>query len=329
MRLLPPFALALVAGTVPGAVLAQDIISARAGLIHHADGRVLLNGKPVVRKATQFPEVKESERLATERGRAEVLLTPGIFLRMGESSEIEMLSSRLTDVRLRLLGGAAVIEADELGKENSVTVLAGASEIRLARAGLYRFESPEGEDPRLRVFAGEAVVTAPGGEWRLKAKKEMDLAGDFAVRKFDPEDTDPLDRWSKRRAEYLSMANLSAGRLAYRSGMSFTSSRWMWNPYFGLYTFLPYRNVCWSPYGYGFYSPQAVYYVYNPPRVQAPASASAGSGYNPNYGYVTRGTTSGGGSGVVAASPSSPASSAGGEASVRSGAATSGGGTRR
>jgi hypothetical protein len=118
--------------------------------------------------------------------------------------------------------------------------------------------------------------------------------------------------------------------MAYRSGLSLSASRWIWNPYFGLYTFLPYRDVSWSPYGYGFYSPRAVYYVYNPPRVQAPAiDAFAGPRYNPTYGYATRGTTAGGGSGVVAASPSSPASSAGGEASVRGGSATSGGAARR
>ncbi len=312
-----------------GMAPAQQVISARAGLIHHADGRVLLNDKPLVHKITQFQEVRENQILRTERGRAEVLLTPGIFLRLGEESVIEMLSTQLSDARLRLLSGSAVVEADEVDKDVSVTVVVSQVEVRLPRAGLYRFDAPEGEPPQLRVFSGEAIVKAPAGEIRVRNRKEIDLAADFAIRKFDPEDTDSLDRWSKRRAQYLSMANLSAGRMAYRSGMSFTDSRWIWNPYFGLYTFLPHRDVCWSPYGYGFYSPRAVYYIYNPPRAPAVESAFAAPSYNANYGYTTRGTTSGGSSGVIAASPSAPASSAGGGASVRSGTETGGGGARR
>src|SRR5438128_1238879 len=108
---------------LPGVAFPQNIVSARAGLIHHSDGRVLLNEKQIVHKPAQFQEVKESEYLRTELGRAEVLLTPGIFLRMGEDTQIEMLSTRLSDVRVRLVAGSAIVEADELNKENSVTVL--------------------------------------------------------------------------------------------------------------------------------------------------------------------------------------------------------------
>lgn len=312
---------------------AQEIVAARAGLVHFSDGRVLLNEKPIVHKIAQYQEVRELEYLRTERGRAEVLLTPGIFLRLGEDSQVQMLSTRLTDVRFRLLAGSAVIEADELTKDNSVTVTVNDTQVRLLHSGLYRLDAEAGETPRLRVFNGEALVVASAGaEYHVKNKKEIELAGDFVIKKFDPEDTDTLDRWSKRRANYLSAANISASRVAYNRGLSFSRSSWIWNPYFGMYTFLPYRNIAWSPYGCPFYSPVAVYRTYYAPRPSAntnTADFSAPSrSYNSAGGYTSVGQTSTGNSGVIASSPQSSVSQGGG-GTVSRGGATSGGGGRR
>ncbi len=309
---------------LPATSPAQNVISARAGLVHLADGRVLLDEKPIVPKITQFTEVKENSRLRTERGRAEVLLSPGVFLRLGEDSAIVMQSTRLTDVRFRLAAGSAVVEADELGRDIAITVLAGQREIRIERTGLYRFDVPEGEAPRLRVFAGEALI----GSLRVKSNKEVTL-DDLVVSKFNPEDTDPLDRWSRRRANYVAMASVSASRMAWERGFALTGSSWMWNPYFGMFGFLPYRGVAMSTYGFGFYSPRTVRVLYNPPVYTPPpmgGGMSARPSYNASYGYSTVPHTSGGASGVVAASPSSPAAGGG---NMSRGAATSGGPARR
>jgi hypothetical protein len=310
------------------AVLAQSIISARAGLVHYSDGLVLLNEKRIVPKPGQFTEVSEQEYLRTERGRAEVLLTPGVFLRLAEDSQIQMLSTRLEDVRVRLAEGSAVVEAAEINKETSVTLEIGATRVRLIRNGLYRLDA--GEEARLRVFSGEAIVTAAGREYRLKGKREIELANDFQMQKFDPDDTDPLDRWSKRRATYLAMANLSASRLAYSRGYSLSGSRWIWNPYFSMITFLPSRNVIWSPYGFGYYSPAAAYAVYQRPAPRAPVQAQT-AGFNRAGGYRTVPQTSAGTSGVVASSAASAGAGGGGGAVVsRGGSGTrAGGGARR
>ncbi len=316
-----------------GSALAQGIVSARAGLIDYSDGTVLLNEKPLVHKASQFQGVHDGEYLRTERGRAEVLLTPGVFLRLGEDAQVEMIASHLTDVRLRLLKGSAVIEVDELNKESHIAVLVKDSEVNLLHSGLYRLDADE-ETPRLRVFSGEALVKADGNDYHVRGKKEIELAGDYQIQKFAAEDADALDRWSKRRASYLSVANVSAGHLAYTSGLAFAGSSWFWNPYFGMYTFLPYSNVIWSPYGYGFYSPLGAYRQYYSPRpsyaptAQSAASArsSGASGYNSGYGYNTVGQTSSGTSGVIASrSAAGPSGPVGGGGSVGGG----GGGVSR
>ena len=95
--------LALAAGSV--AALAQSVISARSGLIHYVEGQVYLGDQPVETKFGSFPEVKENGQLRTEDGRAEVLLTPGVFLRLGENSSFRMVTNRLiVDTRNALKG---------------------------------------------------------------------------------------------------------------------------------------------------------------------------------------------------------------------------------
>src|ERR1022692_1271909 len=93
------------------AAFAQSVISAHSGLIHYAEGRVLLDGRPVEVSLTAFPEVKQGMELRTEDGRAEVLLNPGVFLRLAENSSIRMVNNKLSDSRVEFLSGSAVIEA--------------------------------------------------------------------------------------------------------------------------------------------------------------------------------------------------------------------------
>src|SRR6476469_7474053 len=87
------------------AAFAQSVISAHSGLIHYVEGQVSLDGKQVEVKNASFPEVKENMELRTADGRAEVLLSPGAFLRLGENSAIRMVSNKLTDSRLEFLSG--------------------------------------------------------------------------------------------------------------------------------------------------------------------------------------------------------------------------------
>src|ERR1700683_1079843 len=59
----------------------QSVISAQSGMIHYVEGKVLLEGQPVDPKFGEFPAVKNNQVLETTEGRAEILLTPGVFLR--------------------------------------------------------------------------------------------------------------------------------------------------------------------------------------------------------------------------------------------------------
>lgn len=255
--------LALAAGSV--AAMAQSaVISARSGLIHYVEGQVFLGDQLVETKFGTFPEVKENQQLKTEEGRAEVLLTPGVFLRLGENASFRMITNRLIDTRLELLSGEAIVEADDIGKDNSVTVVYRDATIHPIKKGVYRFDSEANE---LRVYDGLAEVTAGGQTVEVKEGHQIAL-DTLAVSKFDKTVSDALNRWSERRAGYVAMANVGAAntlRTSLYSGGSLFSSGWYWNPFFGMYSFVPgLGGMCYNAYGNPFFSPFDVYMAYMP-----------------------------------------------------------------
>src|SRR5690349_14786797 len=128
----------LVWGAVPA--LAQPVIGAKSGVVNIAEGKVYLGDQLLELQPTQFPDIKENTILRTEEGRAEVLLTPGVFLRVWENSSFKMISNRLIDTRIELLSGSAVIEADDIAKDTALTVVCKDGTITLSKVGLYRFD---------------------------------------------------------------------------------------------------------------------------------------------------------------------------------------------
>jgi len=255
------------------AALAQSaVISARSGLIHYVEGQVYLGDQVVETKFGVFPEVKENQQLKTEEGRAEVLLTPGVFLRLGENSSFRMITNRLIDTRLEFLSGSAVVEADDIGRDNSVTVVYGDATVHPTKKGVYRFDAGSSE---LRVYDGLAEVTLGGQTVEVKEGRLIAL-DTLAVHRFDKTATDALNRWSERRDGYVSMANVEAAntlRTSMYGGGSPFGSGWYWNPSFGMYSYVPgFGGMFYSPYGNAFFSPFDVYMAYAP-----------GFYYYPNY----------------------------------------------
>ena len=120
--------------------LAQSIVSAKSGAVHHVEGRVLIDGKVVESKIAEFPNLNEGSVLRTERGRAEMLLTPGVIVRLGENSAVRMISNRLSDTRLEMVEGSALVEVMEMLKENAVSFTSKDASIQLLDKGLYRMD---------------------------------------------------------------------------------------------------------------------------------------------------------------------------------------------
>ena len=121
-------------------VLAQDVVSTSPGMIHYVEGCVLLDGQPVQPKFAEFPDVKIDHTLTTEDGRAEVLLTPGAFLRLKENSAVRMISNRLSDTVVEVLAGSALFEVDDFYKDNAVTIQFHGAAIALGKSTTLRNE---------------------------------------------------------------------------------------------------------------------------------------------------------------------------------------------
>ena len=188
-------------------------------MVAYQEGQVALDGQPLEASLTHFADVKENGVLETEQGRAEVLLNPGVVLRLGENSSLKMITNRLIDTRVELVKGSAVVDALEVGKDTSVTVVTANAAVTLPKAGIYRFDT---QPAAVKVFKGSADVEI-GGEFVPVATGRMLSLDDASAKpeKFDTEDTDALDRWSHRRSEYMAMANVSSARQSLLSGSTF------------------------------------------------------------------------------------------------------------
>jgi hypothetical protein len=286
------------------AATAQLAISARSGMINYTEGRVLLDGNPVAKTAVEFPQVKEGQELrTTDEGRAEVLLSPGAFLRLSEGSAVKMVSSRLSDTRVQVLAGSVIVEIAEIAKENNITLSMNDAEMTVRKHGVYRLDAA---DNLIRTYDGEAVIVKAGQSVTLKGGKQLRLEAVLAPEKFNNKVGDAFYRWAARRAEYISMANVVAARAADHNSFTGHSGSWYYNPYFGFFTFLPGSGFYNSFFGPRFYSINAFRSTYYPQPNYSSGPRHDYPTHNPNYGY---GTVNSRGSGGYhgSSAPSAPA----------------------
>jgi len=242
--------------------------SARPGTVNYVEGQVSLDRQTVEEKSVGSTEVGAGQSLTTGNGKAEVLLTPGVFLRLGSESSVRMISSSLIDTQIELSHGKAMVEVDQIYPQNSIRVQQDGLSARLLKAGLYAFDM---DKQQLRVFDGKAEVTNGGRTTTVKGGHELMLQTDLALKsqKFDRNSAqdDDLYRWSSLRSAYLGEANIDqAGYFANYSwgpwGGPVWFGGWWWDPWFSAFTFIPGDGIFYSPFGWGFYSP---FYVYGAP----------------------------------------------------------------
>ncbi len=334
---------------------AQSIISAKSGVINYYEGDVLAGGKAIEVKNGKFAEWQKGQDLTTGEGRAEILLTPGVFLRVSENSKLVMTENRLSDTRIQVIQGSVLLECAELLQDNSVALTYGDFTLAVRKAGLYRLDTESGT---AKVYEGEWQIAGNGQTMLLKKGKLTQLGSLLVASKFDSKVGDSFYRWAARRAEPLSVASFSGARSVYTSGVPWGYGGWYFNPYFGMFTYLPFRGYYNSPFGYRFYSPVVINNVYNnlAGGYGGYGGASAynrggNNGYNTwnhdtfydsgrGYGITTRGnvgsgggfsgggTAIGGGGGGGAVAPAAPAAGRGDMGGGGSGRGDSGAGSR-
>jgi len=231
------------------------------GTLNYVEGQAAIGDRTLTSKSVGTEDLQAGQTLVTQTGKAEVLLTPGVFFRLGDNSAATLVSPSLTDTEVALNQGQAMVEVAEIYKDNLLRVQQNGVTTQLLKDGLYAFDADNGE---VQVFKGEALV--PDGDRQIKLKQghELDVKDGAALKtaKFNKKSFEQSDlyRFSALRSQYLAEANVNAVNVYY-GGPGWYGPGWYWDPLFTAYTWIPGDGIFYSPFGWGFYSPLWVSYA--------------------------------------------------------------------
>lgn len=272
------------------------IISARAGGVNYAEGSVAVartNGRGGTLLRGDRLEI--GDRVSTDSAaRAEILLNPGSYLRLGPDSEFEFATTDLDDLQLKLHKGTAMFEVFATN-DFRITVVTPSGRVSMIESGVYRIDLNPNGSGTVAVTEGK-VRLGDGNATVVKSGRMASIGGAANIAKFDRKKRDEIAEWSRSRAKDLAKATSSLKQKDIRDSLMFSLRNdrwsmydsfglWIFNARFGGYSFLPFGNQWYSPYGFGFgYGMDwwNFYRRYRPPVTVAsgasPGGASSGNG---------------------------------------------------
>src|SRR5581483_5013395 len=81
------------------------------GALNYVEGQASIDNSVVTSKSVGSAVLNPGDVLSTVHGRAEILLTPGVFMRVDKNSSVRMVAPELTNTRVEVLQGQAMLEA--------------------------------------------------------------------------------------------------------------------------------------------------------------------------------------------------------------------------
>lgn len=271
---LVPLFIAVLILTIPLCSGAQNrekfVISARAGGVNAVTGGASLraHGQTEWQQLTITEDLEAGDVVRTGLdGRVEMLLNPGSYLRVGEDSEFELADNSLENLEVRLLKGTAIVEVTGADDDDLfIGITTPHTRLSIVQRGLYRVNVVPGDTTELIVRKGRVMLE--GSHTKVKGGNKVVFSSNtFSVAKLNKTDkeTDPLDGWSKNRAQTLAkensrisdrmlntLANGFSRNWPYH-GLRGGSGFWLFSARSNCYTFVPFFDYFGSPYG-GFYS---------------------------------------------------------------------------
>ncbi len=235
------------------------------GTLNYVEGQASIGEQALNAKSVGSVDLQAGQTLSTGTGKAEVLLTPGVFFRLGDDSAATLVSPSLTNTEIALSTGHAMVEVDDIHKDNLLRVQQNGATTQLMKTGIYEFDAANGA---VRVYKGEALVQDGDRQVNVKGGHQLAVAtenanGKLKTTKFDQseyQDTD-LYRFSNLRSEYLAEANVSVAGLYGPGAPGWSGAGWYWDQAFWGYTWIPGDGFFTGPFGWGFYSPLWVSYA--------------------------------------------------------------------
>lgn len=258
------------------------VVSAKAGGVNYIEGKVTVTrkfGKSGYLLKGETLEI--GDRVSTSAdGKAEILLNPGSFVRLAENSSFEFSTTSLEDLQLKLNRGSAMFEVIT---DNNFTFAVNTPKARfyVVQTGVYRVDVLNDGTNKIEVWKGRAQIGDGMNATIIKGGKQAIVNGsEVAVTKFDRDEKDTLEIFSKARAKELAKVNAKLQNADVRTSLmsSFYRTRWSLYDSYGLWVYSPfYNSYCFLPFGYGWSSPYGYYYprdiwyynlppvIYNPP----------------------------------------------------------------
>jgi hypothetical protein len=108
------------------------------------EGQATIGNETLSAKSIGSVDLLAGQTLTTGNGKAEILLTPGVFLRVGDNSSATMVSPNLTNTEVSLSKGQAMVEVAEIHKDNLLRVQEDGATTQLLKTGLYAFNADQG-----------------------------------------------------------------------------------------------------------------------------------------------------------------------------------------
>ncbi len=198
----------------------------------------------------------------TGNSRAELLLSPGTYLRLAENTEIEVTGTSYRRMRFRVVQGTVIIESASLNPRiHSLTLSTPSAELQMGTSGLYRLDVVPGQEPAVSIYKGRVLWTgAEGRKTQLKSGRRW-LLGDSSS-SFEPRSSgldknhrkDPLNLWSRLRARELVQVNAGlslATRDSAYPGFGYQNrGGWVLSSKSQWFTYVPFDSSPRSPYGF-------------------------------------------------------------------------------
>ena len=164
-------------------------------------------------------------------GRVEVLLNPGYYLRLFSDTRATFLDLSPNNLKLKISNGSAIVEMSVIEVwwptfeddhchqiyYQPVTVVTPRGEFGTVSGGVYRFDVEAKGDTALKVTKGCAVVPGHLIESGMTATLG---SGPATVGKFNRDDSDAFDSWSRERADALIRSNKSLKNTEWHKTLS-------------------------------------------------------------------------------------------------------------
>jgi hypothetical protein len=231
----------------------QEMRQAVPGTVNYVEGAVYLNGSQLNSNEIGNATLEPGQQISTGQGKAEILLTPGVFLRLDDNSSAKMISPDLTLTQVEIEKGRAGVEVDEIHDQNNLEFVVANVTTRLDKRGYYEFDA---DKPAARVFKGEAHVEVADGKWKqIKGHHEFALNDGQALASVKPVNFDEdapkgeLYNWSSLRSQYMAEAN---NQMAAEYQGPYAGPGWYWDPWALNYAYVGVGPFA-SPFGWGFY----------------------------------------------------------------------------